>query len=719
MALNSKTVAEIQRKAQNGIALVSTTPEKQKLYDQYAKAVKPAAPRTPASNTQSKINQVVNAYTQKNNTYKPQVYNPVKTAVQNSVSRQPAVSPASQNANQFDRNPANPYSLKTGVFTDQKQAQNVLNKFTKDYGASNGRLIQDQGGWRVFGDYNDLTRANNVGNRVQQLGLTGVSHVVQNTGNVKRQDLSYNKYQPGDPRYLQDLPKGSADALAGFNGKNLNEFSGMYAVQGDGTDKTYQPMTHSQAMAVNPLHAVNGNRQSLIKDAVSKGDWTNYWNFEAAQTPMLFNKDANGNAVQNKDYYKPYIESTIRAINEAQMSGDAQGAEAWSRRLNEWVDDFKKAPDSEGGVPYIIGLNSSADYMREFGLGEEFAPSANWGESKYNNPNVWQKGMEEERLWYDNPYMRENPEYIDMAINAANKHLQGPALEAAQAVNNPYVEALKSSAPGAGSGASSPSAGGAGQSGSTQSQYALNYEDAASRMQQQLDPLYQRAVENVKSQQYQNELNASQAASSRGLSHSGLAADQMTKLAIASQGQIADLDAQRSAKVAEMAQALLEREQERAFRDKQFEYQKYIDDRNFDYQSGRDNVMDDRWKTEFDYSKLVSDRNFDYQAYRDSIADQLAKQNFEYQKSRDQVGDKRYEQEFEYQKQRDAIEDAWRKYTFNNMSESEKTQLEWAKQQYGEDKAWQMYELQYNGELTKSMSQAEIDFYNSQGFQTP
>jgi hypothetical protein len=58
-----------------------------------------------------------------------------------------------------------------------------------------------------------------------------------------------------------------------------------------------------------------------------------------------------------------------------------------------------------------------------------------------------------------------------------------------------------------------------------------------------------------------------------------------------------------------------------------------------------------------------------------------------------------------------AEEKAWREYTYKNMSANEKSTLEWAKQQYGEDAAWKMFELNYNGELAKSQSQAELSAY--------
>jgi hypothetical protein len=58
-----------------------------------------------------------------------------------------------------------------------------------------------------------------------------------------------------------------------------------------------------------------------------------------------------------------------------------------------------------------------------------------------------------------------------------------------------------------------------------------------------------------------------------------------------------------------------------------------------------------------------------------------------------------------------AEEKAWREYTYNNMSANEKSTLEWAKQQYGEDAAWKMYELQYNTEAANAQNQAQVNAY--------
>lgn len=94
------------------------------------------------------------------------------------------------------------------------------------------------------------------------------------------------------------------------------------------------------------------------------------------------------------------------------------------------------------------------------------------------------------------------------------------------------------------------------------------------------------------------------------------------------------------------------------------EYNRYVDDRNYEYQVGRDQVADSQWQQEFDYQQdrdAVSDQRYDqewaYQQSRDELEDQRYDQEWAYQQDRDAVSDQRYDQEWEYQKGRDQIED--------------------------------------------------------------
>jgi Transglycosylase SLT domain len=201
----------------------------------------------------------------------------------------------------------------------------------------------------------------------------------------------------------------------------------------------------------------------------------------------------------------------------------------------------------------------------------------------------------------------------------------------------------------------------------------ISYDDAKNRVASQLNPIYQQALKNIQAQKYQNQLSAGEQARARGLSHSGLAADLQNKIAIAAQSQIAQTEAEKAAKLAEMAQALVERDQARGDALRQQAFQEYMAQKQMD----------------MDYDR------------------------FDYAKQRDQIEDKRWREQLEWEKSKFKNEDAWRRYVYNNMSATEKAQLEWAKKQWGEQKAWELFELKYNGELAKSQAQAELDFYKN------
>jgi hypothetical protein len=157
----------------------------------------------------------------------------------------------------------------------------------------------------------------------------------------------------------------------------------------------------------------------------------------------------------------------------------------------------------------------------------------------------------------------------------------------------------------------------------------LTYDEAANRVKQQLDPLYDRAVENIRRQRYQNELNASEVASKRGLSHSGLAADQLNKIAIASQSNVSDLDAKRASQIAEQAQRMMEREDDLELRERA---------QALSEQLGLGQL--DLSRDQFNRGIYESDREYGYR------------------EKRDQVGDSRYDQELDYRNSRDKRRDA-------------------------------------------------------------
>lgn len=149
----------------------------------------------------------------------------------------------------------------------------------------------------------------------------------------------------------------------------------------------------------------------------------------------------------------------------------------------------------------------------------------------------------------------------------------------------------------------------------------LTYEKAQEQALQQLDPLYQQSIKGVQQAQYRSNLQAGNVASARGLGHSGLAADQLNKIAIASQGQIANLNATRMTQANTMAQQLVDSDKQYGLAYRGQLFNEYSDNRNFEYGKSRDAVSDKHWQMDYNYNKSVDDRNFKYQQGRDKVND--------------------------------------------------------------------------------------------------
>lgn len=94
--------------------------------------------------------------------------------------------------------------------------------------------------------------------------------------------------------------------------------------------------------------------------------------------------------------------------------------------------------------------------------------------------------------------------------------------------------------------------------------------------------------------------------------------------------------------------------------DRDFYYNAYNNERNFDYGKYRDDVGDAK-----------DDRNFNYQKERYSVSDDQWQKTFNYNQYRDKVGDDQWQKQFDYQKQRDAVsDDQWNKNYAMNISKA-------------------------------------------------
>jgi hypothetical protein len=125
-----------------------------------------------------------------------------------------------------------------------------------------------------------------------------------------------------------------------------------------------------------------------------------------------------------------------------------------------------------------------------------------------------------------------------------------------------------------------------------------------------------------------------------------------------------------------------------------------------------------------DYNRQITDINDPAQAQ--AIVQQLGVEKAQamfdahnradelgYNRSQDRLADYWTRRNYDASRIDRASDVKWREQQFNNMSASEKENMKWDKQKYGEDAAWRLYDQQYQGNLSKSQSDAELKAYTS------
>lgn len=174
-----------------------------------------------------------------------------------------------------------------------------------------------------------------------------------------------------------------------------------------------------------------------------------------------------------------------------------------------------------------------------------------------------------------------------------------------------YDDGSKSSS-GGGSGGSS-SGGRSSSGGYSYSPYKapsykpISYSQAQSRAQGQIDPVYQRALENVRQSIQPSKLNADQLAASRGGLHSGLAADLQNKVQINADSKMSDMESDRASKISQLAQAMVNQDFSQQNAIQQQAFQNWLSQQNFDYGIYRDQMGDQRWNDEFAFNKKLQE----------------------------------------------------------------------------------------------------------------
>lgn len=135
----------------------------------------------------------------------------------------------------------------------------------------------------------------------------------------------------------------------------------------------------------------------------------------------------------------------------------------------------------------------------------------------------------------------------------------------------------------------------------------IDYATAQKQAAAQIDPLYNRALQNVNAQKYQNDVQSGQLAASRGLAHSGLAADLINKNGIAAQGQVGDISAQRATQLAQMAYDMMNQDKQYNLQNRSQLYNEWMGQQDLQRQDRSWNEMSPadkaRMALQYEYAK--------------------------------------------------------------------------------------------------------------------
>ncbi|MBU8770339.1 hypothetical protein [Cytobacillus oceanisediminis] len=223
----------------------------------------------------------------------------------------------------------------------------------------------------------------------------------------------------------------------------------------------------------------------------------------------------------------------------------------------------------------------------------------------------------------------------------------------------------------------------------------------------QVDDNLRGANDALQRNQYQQYLQQAQSQVGSGI-NGGIAAEQNLRLSMNGQAQLGNLYRDAATQRVGLQAGLANVGNEQATRQNQ--------------------IYNERLQQAFENAQVdTSSRRSENQAMLNAYLQQRSQnienerwdKNFAYQQQRD----KRRDAEWESQQKADRAwreqtynrDQEWREYTYNNMSAAERAQLDQRRAEFGEDAAWRLYQLEYQGNMAQSQSQAELDFYKSLG----
>jgi hypothetical protein len=122
------------------------------------------------------------------------------------------------------------------------------------------------------------------------------------------------------------------------------------------------------------------------------------------------------------------------------------------------------------------------------------------------------------------------------------------------------------------------------------------------------------------------------------------------------------------------------------------DYNRYLDERNYTYQTDRDAIADSRYEQEWAASEeqrlhdnAYQDKLFDYNASRDEAADAQWREQFEYGKAQDALAQENWYKQFEYAQEQDRLaQENWNKQFEYGKEQDALAQKNWQDQfEYG------------------------------------
>lgn len=161
-------------------------------------------------------------------------------------------------------------------------------------------------------------------------------------------------------------------------------------------------------------------------------------------------------------------------------------------------------------------------------------------------------------------------------------------------------------------------------------------------------------------------------------------------------------------------------EQEWAASEEQRLHDNAYQDKLFDYNASRDEAADAQWREQFEYGKeqdaLAQEnwyKQFEYAQEQDRLAQENWDKQFEYGKEQDALAQKNWQDQFEYGKTQDALNNQYRQDAFDYQKEQDKqSQNNW---QAEFDRAGQQWDALYGEDGLYNKATPTTGIYNQGG----